>query len=195
METFRRLTREAGRALPIAVDEFTVTTNDKPWIPVDDSIALRKEKLWPAYLSGGQVEFIVAELLEMEDFRKYDSLWKYIWYARRFMEQHLPFWEMEPADELLTGESVYSGKTSSHDGQVFAKEGQCYAIYLPIARKTGVLNLNGAAGEFVKRWYNPRIGKFKGGRESLVGGSKVKIGPAPDTPDEDWVVLMSKRKR
>jgi len=194
VETFRRLTREAGRSLPIAVDEFTVTTNDKPWIPVDDSVALRKEKLWPAYLSGGQVEFILADLLETEDFRKYDSLWKYMWYARRFMEQHLPYWEMEPADELLTGESVYSGETCSHDGQVFAKECQCYAIYLPIAKQTGVLDLGGAAGEFVKRWYNPRTGKFDGVPESLTGGRKVKMGPAPSTPDEDWVVLVSIRQ-
>ena len=195
VETFRRLTKEAGRALPIAVDEFTVTTGDKQWLPVDDSVALRKEKLWPAYLSGGQVEFIVAELLEAEDFRKYDSLWKYIWYARRFMQRHLPFWEMEPADELLTGESVYTGKTSTHDGQVFAKEGHCYAIYLPTASKTGVLDLSHVEGEFVTRWYNPRTGKFVGRRKSLMGGSKVEIGPAPKTPDEDWVVLISKRNR
>jgi CubicO group peptidase (beta-lactamase class C family) len=195
VESFQKLTREAGRALPIAVDEFTVTTNNQPWIPVDDSVALRKEKLWPAYLSGGQVEFILAELLETEDFRKYDDLWKYIWYARRFMEQDLPFWEMEPADELLTGESVYSGKTSSHDGQVFAKAGECYAIYLPVAGQTGVLDLNCAAGQFVKRWYNPRTGEFDRDRQILTGGQKVEIGPAPGTPSEDWVVLVKKRQR
>jgi len=195
VERFRKLTQQAGRALPIAVDEFTVTTNNQPWIPVDDSVALRKEKLWPAYLSGGQVEFILADLLETEDFRKYDDLWKYVWYARRFMEQRLPFWEMEPADELLTEESIYSGKTSTHDGQVFAKNGECYAIYLPVARQTGVLNLNGAAGEFVKRWYNPRTGKFDKADERLTGDRKVEIGQAPSTPDEDWVVLVSKRKR
>jgi hypothetical protein len=195
VETFRRLTLEAGRPLPVAVDEFTVTTGEKQWIPVDDSAALRKEKLWPAYLSGGQVEFIVAELLETEDFRKYESLWRYIRYARRFMDQYLPFWEMEPADELLEGESVYSGKTSSHDGQVFAKEGECYAIYLPVANKTGELDLSRAAGRFVKRWYNPRAGRFEGRRQSLKGGGKVKIGPAPDAPDEDWVVLVSRGKR
>jgi hypothetical protein len=54
VETFRRLTREAGRPIPIAIDEFTVTTNNKPWLPEDDIDALRIEKLWPAYLSGGQ---------------------------------------------------------------------------------------------------------------------------------------------
>jgi hypothetical protein len=195
VETFRNLTRQAGRALPIAVDEFTVTTHSKAWLPVDDSVSLRKEKLWPAYLSGGQVEFIVAGLLDTQDFRKYDDLWKYIWYARKFMERHLPFWEMEPADELLRGESVYVGKTCSHDAQVFAKEGQCYAIYLPVARQTGVLDLSSAEGRFVKRWYNPRTGKFEGARNKLTGGQKVEIGPAPGTPDEDWVVLVKKRRK
>lgn len=193
VERFLMLTKKAGRALPIAVDEFTVTTTGKAWLPTDDSVALRKEKLWPAYLSGGQVEFIVAELLEAEDFRKYDDLWKYIWYARKFMELYLPFWEMEPADGLLTEESTYSGKTCKHDGQVFAKDGECYAIYLPTARQTGVLDLNGASGQFAKRWYNPRTGEFNGIAENITGGRKVKMGPAPDTPDKDWVVLVNKR--
>jgi len=195
VETFRKLTREAGRPLPVSVDEFTVTTNGKAWIPVDDSAALRKEKLWPAYLSGGQVEFIVAELLDTQDFRKYDDLWKYIWYARKFMEENLPFWEMEPADELLTEELVYRGKTCSHDGQVFAKTGDCYAIYLPTAQQTGMLDLTGARGNFVKRWYNPRTGEFEGAGEDVRGGRKVEIGPAPSTPDEDWVVLVEKRNK
>ncbi|OHB74267.1 MAG: hypothetical protein A2Z25_03180 [Planctomycetes bacterium RBG_16_55_9] len=195
VETFRKLTRDTGRAIPIAVDEFTVTTNGKAWIPVDDSVTLRKEKLWPAYLSGGQVEFILADLLDTQDFRKYEDLWKDIWYARNFMEVHLPFWEMESADDLLTGESVYRGKTSTHDGQVFAKRGECYAIYLPTAKETGVLDLTGAKGQFRKQWYNPRTGQFDGTRENLTGGQKVQIGPAPGSPDEDWVVLVKKERK
>ncbi|MBN2316816.1 MAG: serine hydrolase [Sedimentisphaerales bacterium] len=194
VETFRELTRQAGRPVPVAVDEFTVTTKGQAWIPVDDSATLRKEKLWPAYLSGGQVEFIVAELLDTQDFRKYEDLWKFIWYARKFMERRLPFWEMEPSDELLTGESVYAGKTCSHDGQVFAKAGEYYAIYLPTAQQTGELDLSDAPGRFVKRWYNPRTGTIEGARERLTGGQKVQIGPAPGAPDEDWVVLVKKRK-
>jgi hypothetical protein len=190
VETFRRLTREAGRPLPVAVDEFTVSTSDQPWIPVDDPVAMRKEKLWPAYLSGGQVELILADLLDTQDFRKYEDTWQYLWHARRFLEEHLPFWDMEPADDLLTGESVYAGKTCSHDGQVFAKEGECYAIYLPIATETGVLDLSRARGEFVKRWYNPRSGSFEGAGKRLAGGGKVEIGPPPGPSDEDWVVLV-----
>ena len=160
---------------------------------MDDSVALRKEKLWPAYLSGGQVEFILADMLDTQDFRKYEDLWKYIWYARSFMERNLPFWEMEPADDLLSGEAIYSGKTCSHDGQVFAKEDECYAIYLPIAKQTGVLDLSRAQGSFIKRWYNPRTGEFEGEREELLGGQKVEIGSPPGTPEEGWVILVKKR--
>jgi len=102
---------------------------------------------------------------------------------------------MEPADELLTEESIYSGKTCKHDGQVFAKKGECYALYLPTAKQTGVLDLKGAEGEFTKRWYNPRTGKFEGVPENITGGNKLKMGLAPGTPNEDWVVFVMKSEK
>jgi len=192
VERFRRLTREAGRPIPIAVDEFTVTTHDKPWLPEDDIKALRVEKLWPAYLSGGQLEFIVGDLLKTENFAKYEDLWRYIWYARKFLEENVPFWEMEPADDLLEGESVYKGKTSTHDGQVFAKPGQCYALYFPSARKTGTLDLTDSRGRFQKRWYNPRSGQFVGSGASVKGGGKITIGPPPENAEKDWALLLKR---
>jgi hypothetical protein len=192
VENFRDLTRQAGRPIPIAVDEFTVTTHDKPWLPEDDIAALRIEKLWPAYLSGGQVEFIVGDLLKTENFAKYEDLWRYIWHARKFIEENVPFWEMEPADELLKGESVYKGKTSTHDGQVFAKSGQCYAMYFPSARKTGTLDLTAAQGRFTKRWYDPRTGRFAGPVTPIKGGDKITIGPPPEDPKKDWALLIKR---
>lgn len=192
VEAFRKLTREAGRPLPVAVDEFTVTTVGTAWLPVYDVIPLRKEKLWPAYLSGGQVEFILAGLLEVEDFRKSEDLWNYVWFARKFMEENLPFWEMEPADDLLAGETVYEGKTSTNDGQVFAKTGECYAVYFPVASQTGHLDLSAAKGEFEKRWYNPRTGEFEGKPETISGGAKIEIGPPPASPADDWVMLVKR---
>ena len=70
----------------------------------------RREYIWPIYLSGGQLEFILDELLKTEDFRKYQKHWRYMWHARRFIERHLPFWEMIPRDELLSTEA---GKVKS----------------------------------------------------------------------------------
>jgi hypothetical protein len=54
------------------------------------------------------------------------------------------------------------------------------------------LDLSGATGQFVKRWYNPRTGEFEGTGETVTGGQKVDIGPAPATPDQDWVILVEK---
>ena len=194
VETFRELSEKAGRPLPVAIDEFTVTTHGKAWLPEDDFNTLRIEKLWPAYLSGGQVEFILGDLLDTEDFRKHEDLWRYIWHARSFLEENLPFWEMVPADMLLDGESVFKGKTSTHDGQVFAKPGHCYALYFPAARETGTLDLSATAGKFVQRWYNPRTGKFVGPQGTVMGGGRIDIGPPPEDPEEDWALLLTKEE-
>ncbi len=192
VETFRKLSREAGRPLPVAIDEFTVTTHNQPWLPEYDAEALRREKLWPAYLSGGQVEFILSDLLDTQDFRKYEDLWRYTWHARRFLEENLPFWEMEPADDLLEGESVYQGKTSANDGQVFAKPGTCYALYFPTAEETGTLDLTDVPGRFVRQWYNPRTGQFAGAREIVTGGFRIRIGPPPADREKDWTLLLKR---
>ena len=194
VQTFRKLSREAARPIPIAVDEFTVTTHGKPWLPEDDVEALRVEKLWPAHLSGGQVEFILGDLLKTEDFGKYENLWRYTWYARMFIEQNLPFWEMEPADHLLEGESVFKGKTSTHDGQVFAQAGRCYALYFPVAQETGTLDLRQCSGGFTARWYNPREGVFQGAALTLSGGRHVSLGPPPRDNSKDWAMLVRLNK-
>ena len=105
-ESIREATAASGRPLPISLDEFTVDRGqDRSHIPVDDADGQRKEKLWPTYLSGGMIEFILEDLLQTDSFKtpQREALWNYVWYARRFMQQQLPFWEMAPADELITG--------------------------------------------------------------------------------------------
>lgn len=190
VEKFREATRKSGRPLPICIDEFTVTTDKKAHLPTDDFVTLRKEKVWPAYLSGGQVEVITQDLLDTHDFRKHEQLWNELWYARKFLEENLPFWEMEPADNLLDGEATRSGRTCTHGGQVFAKHGEAYAIYLPQANATGILDLTEAAGQYVQRWYNPRTGLFVGRSSTVTAGQRVALGPPPAEPMEDWAVLI-----
>jgi hypothetical protein len=85
---------------------------------------------------GGQVEFILEDLLKTEDFRRYEGMWRYTFYARKFLEENLPFWAMEPADGLLAGAAPNLG-----GGQVFRKRGQVYAVYLPKAMPSGKLDL------------------------------------------------------
>ncbi|MCK4628257.1 MAG: hypothetical protein KAT56_04600, partial [Sedimentisphaerales bacterium] len=106
----------------------------------------------------------------------------YMYYARKFMEENLPFHEMQPHDELLTGEDRH--------GDVLAGIGTKYAIYLPEAQNTGSLDLTGCFYTFTRRWYNPRTGDFEGTATVINGGDIVSLGPPPGEPTEDWVVLL-----
>ena len=103
---------------------------------------------------------------------------------RKFVEQNLPFWGMVPADWMLTGEA---GR-----GQVFAKAGEVYALYLP-SGGGGSLNLGGRAGSFTLRWYNPRTGVFAGSARTVQGGGSVSLGSPPDTQTSDWAVLVKRQ--
>ncbi len=124
-----------------------------------------------------------------------DKLWDYVWFARRFL-QELPFWEMAPADRLLTGAgsitlSQSRGRRKYRMGaQVFAKPGKVYAVYLPKADPSGTLDLSAAKGKLTQKWYNPRTGEFQGATITLIGGSAVSLGTPPSAADEDWVVLI-----
>jgi len=158
----------------------------------DNADRHRREYIWGIYLSGGIYEAILDNLTRTEDFRRYEQHWQNIWHARRFMEQNLPFWEMRPMDELITGESQYTGEVNVCEGQVFAKEGEIYAIYLPNAEETGILDLSKASGKFIQRWYNPRTGEFDKSSREIKGGKSVELGPPPEQASEDWVALITR---
>jgi hypothetical protein len=197
-EAIRKATAEAGRPLPVSLDEFTVDVGtNKSHMPVDDPERYRIEKIWPTYFSGGMLEFILEGLLDVESFKteKKQAQWEYLWYARKFMEENLSFWEMEPADERVRGEGTVSvgeggGKKSMLDAQVFAKPGEIYAVYLPRATPSGELLLSTTKRDFTKQWYDPRSGRFVGPIEKVTGGNWLPIGAPPGEPDRDWVVLF-----
>jgi len=189
VEKWRKASGEAGFPQVVGMDEFFPDTAS-----VTNADRHRREYTWPIYLSGGQLEYILAELLKTDDFRKYEPNWRYTWYARKFMEENLPFWEMEPMDDLLTGAATYQGKNNLVTGQVFAKPGEIYALYLPTGENTGTLDLAAASGKFVQRWYNPRTGEFAGATKMLEGGKPVTLGPPPAETSEDWAVLIKRSK-
>ncbi len=189
VEAFRKRSNELGRPVPVSVDEFDrLGRKDgehrgKKWPHLSGWSRLRKAVLWPIYLSGGQVEYILETMLNTEDFRLYEAMWDYTWYARKFLEENLPFWEMKPEDALLSGESgKYGG------GQVLAKKGRVYAVYLPRAEPGGELEV--PAGTYEKRWYNPRTGRFEGASVKVQGGGKVSLGRPPADPGADWALLL-----
>jgi hypothetical protein len=97
---------------------------------------------------------------------------------RRFVEEgNVPFWTMEPRDELVSG-----GRARPF---VFARAGVAYVVYLT----TGggfTLNLSADAGAFTTRWFNPREGKF--GESFEVTGGGRRDFTAPD--GNDWALLV-----
>lgn len=199
-EALRNRTAEAGRPLPASMDEFTVDVgNNRSWIPIDDADLQRKQKLWPTYLSGGQIEFILEGFLEVDSFKKpeADALWDFVWNARSFIQENLPFHEMQPMDQLVSGESTLTvgegkGVSSEMGAQVFAKAGQIYAIYYPISESTGTIDLSDVSGQITLRWYNPRNGEFAGNSITKNAGSEITPGKVPSMPEEDWVLLIQK---
>lgn len=202
-EAIRRATQKAGRPLPVSLDEFTLDRGQRAsHIPVDDAAGHRRQKIWPAYFSGGMVEFILDDLLRTDSFKKgqREELWRYLWFARRFMEENLPFWEMEPADELSEGGGTIAvgigkGKSVALGPQVLAKLGDIYAVYLPTGSVTGTLDLTNLKGDGQQRWFNPRKGEFVGTPTKIAGGAKRQLAQPPAEPDADWVVLIERLGR
>jgi PelA/Pel-15E family pectate lyase len=199
-EAIWRETEKAGRPLPVSLDEFTLDRGQRAsHIPVDDADGHRREKIWPTYFSGGMLEFILDDLLRTDNFKtpEREKLWRFLWIARRFMEEQLPFWEMQPADELSqNGGTIPIGigrdRTMSMGPQVFAKRGSVYAVYLPIGSPSGTLDLAELKGDAHQRWFNPRMGTFEGQRIAIAGGGRRSLGTPPSDPQKDWVVLIRK---
>ena len=164
-EAMREATARSGRPLPASMDEFTVDKGtNKSFIPVDDAVLQRKQKLWPTYLSGGSIEFILEGLLDVDRFKtpQREALWNDLWHAREFVEE-LPFWDMRPDDRLSRGAATIAvgmgrGKTTTMGAQVLAQPGHVYAVYLPSAHQTGELDLSGPTRFFTQQWFNPRTG-------------------------------------
>ena len=186
VEVWRANSAAAGRPWVLDMDEnFNSLTSSNEDI-------LRKSILYQVYFSGGNIEWYAGYWdlplggdMRMEDFSIREEMWNFTWYARRFMQEHLPFWEMTPADALLSGES-----NTFNGGQVFAKTGEVYAIFLPEATSSGELDLTAASGTFSQQWYNPRTGEFEGATKMVAGGTAVSLGNPPRNSGEDWVVLL-----
>jgi hypothetical protein len=192
VEKWRKLSKKAGVPHVIGMDEFFP---DKA--TPENADRHRMQYIWPIYLSGGQMEFILDELLKTEDFRKYEKHWRYMWYARKFIEENLPFWQMEPADELVVNEGVVKidvddNETLEANAEVFAKPGFVYAVYLPTGNPSGKINLDRINGVYSLRWYNPRTGEFEGDVAFIRSGKQSKIGLPPRQQSQDWVVLIKK---
>lgn len=192
VETMRQRTQETGRPWAIDMDENSPAGDG---LNDGNAVDLRKRVLYDVYFSGGNVEWYfgyhdlpLGGDLKTENFRTREEMYGYMGHARRLLQEQMPFWEMDPNDDLLSGEDGRYG-----GGEVFAKAGDYYALYLPDASNSNAtLNLRNAGGEFEKRWFNPRNGQFEGATETISGGTAVVIGSPPTARNQDWVLFFKR---
>ena len=185
--------RKAGKRWIACQDE--IGPADKGALPdaVDpEHNEIRNHVLWSNLMAGGAgVEWYFGYKyahndLNCEDWRSRDILWDQTHHALEFFQNYLPFTEMKSADGLTKGTSDY----------VFAKNGSCYAIYIPEVKENVVLDLFGVDGKFDVKWYNPRTGGKlqKGSVRRIYGGKEVSIG-TPPSKNGDWVALVVNKKK
>ena len=120
--------------------------------------------------------------LTAEDFRSRDVFWDQNRYALQFFEQHLPFWKMRPADDLVSGEGVYA----------FAEEDAVYAIYLPPETQTTSISLGDSGKMYEVNWFDPRNGGDlqEGSLATVEARGMVAVGLPPADRDKDWLVYL-----
>ncbi len=192
---------QAGQPWLITMDEIGEWhTGVLPDAEDPNHDTIRRFALWGSLMAGGAgVEWYFgakhdANDLTSEDWRKRKRIWELTRFAMKFFEQHLPYWEMQPADELTTSKEDYC----------FAKPGEIYAVYLPANGLTVnerdvadiKLNLTDCVGKFSIQWFDPlRGGELQDGNlRSVDGGSQVALGLPPGDVDQDWVILVRKVK-
>ena len=185
----RLASRLAGRPWAIFHDEQAPASTGLAPDSVDpEHDEPRKRELWGNLMGGGSgVEWLFGYAhphmdINAEDWRSRDRMWDQTRYALEFFREHLPFWGMWPANELV----------QAHGAYCLAKEGRVYAVYLPDG---GTTKMALPDGEFRIRWYDPRNGGAlqTGSVETVNGGGKPGIGDPPSAPDKDWAVLLTRR--
>ena len=186
VEQWRSRSANAGQPWVIDMDENTGGIKNQ------NASIRRKQILYDVFFSGGNIEWYfgyhpqpIGGDITASDFRQRSEVWKMTRYAREFVEQNLPFWRMEPADNLVSAESSANG-----GAEVFAAKNEVYAVYLPNASGSPKLDLRNASGNFSLRWFNPASGQFEGNTSSVNAGSQISIGSPPSRTNDDWVVLL-----
>jgi hypothetical protein len=173
----------------VASDHKWVVSVDEPWWgkrPEGLVSTLRKEVIWGAILAGGHMEFYAGnDDVKHIDYSTYEDCWKEMGYAAKFMNANLAkeVVNMKPNDDLVFGE----------DNWALANEGQTYLFYLKNGGEAKVDLSQAKDTDFSVQWFNPREGgELIGGTPgNVLGGSEnVSLGIPPNTPEQDWVILL-----
>ena len=189
---WKRQAKDAGHEWLIAMDEIGMWhTGALPDELDPDHDSLRRHALWGSLLAGAAgVEWYFGARyphndLTLEDWRTRANLWKQTRHAMDFFDSHLPYWEMEPLENLTTDKSA----------RCFGKPEHVYAIYIT-SPGNGEIGLSLPTGQYTLQWFDPKNGGQlqEGSITKFDGGASQALGNPPIVDNRDWVVLVEKRK-
>lgn len=187
---WRNLARSENKKWALAVDE----PGDHRYSLVPDVVNAdhdnaRQNALWGALMAGAWgIEWYFGyenehSDLTCEDWRSRDKMWDQSRYALDFFNQNgIPFWDMEPMDELTTSENDF----------VLGRKGDIYVVYQKMGKKTAS-TLPGLKGRFAVSWFNPRTGQFIDKTSTITANGTLNLGVPPVEADKDWVALIKKQ--
>lgn len=192
VEKWRKQAKSSGQEWLITMDEIGMWhTGALPDSLDPEHITLRRYALWGSLMAGGAgVEWYFGAKypsndLTSEDWRKRDRLWDFTRHAKVFFENYLPYWEMEPARELINSADAYCLK----------KTNEIYAVYLP-SLGTPTIDLSAEVDTFEVHWYDSSTGgALRNGSVKTITGGGIRALGLPDAEKEDlkregWVVLI-----
>ncbi|MGA0060948.1 MAG: DUF5060 domain-containing protein, partial [Planctomycetota bacterium] len=191
-DTVRGIFERAGRVATVDLDEVGPAGQG---IDATNHEHFRKLVLWDVLLSGGNVSWYfgyhalpLGGDIRTEDFRTREGMFAYSYIARRALTR-MQFWDMEAADDLVTGDTL---DPSYGDAEVMAAPGDRYLIYFSNATNTGNLDLSAVppGRRFSARWHDPHTGQDVGQTMTLVGGAVRALPTAPQPSGEDWVLFI-----
>ena len=182
---------DAGKQWIVCIDEIGpaqrgVDPDDRE---DNNQDTVRAEVLWGNLMAGGSgVEWYFGYKnhnndLGCEDWRSRDRMWDYTRVGIEFFQNHIPFWEMESNDNLI-----------SNKNYCLVKPNDIYLVYLPYGGEAS-LDLTGSEGAFSVDWFNPRSGGklIKTDHASVNGGSVVELGASPQDSEKDWAIIVRKQ--
>ncbi|AJR04540.1 DUF5060 domain-containing protein [Siansivirga zeaxanthinifaciens] len=121
--------------------------------------------------------------LTCQDFRSRDLFWDQNKHALEFFNNYIPFWDMEPKDDLITSEAI---------AYCFAKVDEVYTIYVEAKADKVTLDLGNSGKTFDIKWFDPRNGGSlqKGSITSVKATGVVDLGAPPSlSEEEDWIII------
>ncbi|WP_299537432.1 DUF5060 domain-containing protein [Ulvibacterium sp.] len=150
-----------------------------------------RTSLWGTLMAGGAGTSWYFGGLDMpnndmaaEDFRARNTWWDISSNAKKFFQDHLPFWEMQGHDELLSNPKAFC----------FAKKDEIYAVYLPKGETT---ELTLGDGAFSIAFYDPLEGGNLYDKQNegwkITKPNNVELTAYNGQSNKDWVIVIARK--